>query len=399
MGNPSPKTDREPRSVYFDANATTPLLAEVFNAMMPWYFSRAGNASSGHAHGRAARAAVEGARQQVADLIRCDRLEIVFTSGGTESDNLAIFGTIIGDAGTKPGAHVVTTNIEHHAVLQAIEQLERRGCTATYVPVRDNGQVQTDDLRRALHPNTRLISVMMANNETGVIQPVEEIGRLARDRGILFHVDAVQAAGKVPIDVKKIGCDLLSLSGHKMHGPQGTGALFVRDGVNLAPMFYGGEHELGLRAGTENVAGIVGFGKAAEIALSGFQDGSVARLKRLRDELERSLLREIDDAGVNGGQAPRVPNTTNLWFGGIEGPSLLRQLDEMGLSVSGGSACTAGRCQPSHVLLAMGLSMQKASSSIRFSLSKQTTTEDVDFAIWQVSEAIEQLRTTSISRR
>ena len=394
MGRPSPKSYLEPRSVYLDANATTPLLAEVFNAMMPWYFSRVGNASSGHAHGRAARAAVEEARQHVADLLHCNRLETVFTSGGTEADNLAIFGTV-----TEPGAHIVTTSIEHHAVLHAIEQLERRGCTATYLPVSENGQISTDDLRRAFTPKTRLISIMMANNETGVLQPVEGIGRIARDRGILFHVDAVQAAGKVPIDVKKIGCDLLSISGHKMHGPQGTGALFVRDGVKLDPMFYGGDHELGRRAGTENVAGIVGFGKAAEIALSGFQNGSVTRLKRLRDELERSLLREIPEAGVNGGQALRVPNTTNLWLKGIEGPRLLRQLDEMGLSVSGGSACTAGRCQPSHVLLAMGLSMQRASSSIRFSLSKLTTVEDVDFAIWQVSEAMEQLRTATIPRR
>ena len=382
------------RSVYMDANATTPLVAEVFNAMMPWYFSRAGNASSMHAQGRAARAAVEEARQQVADLLHCSPQDVVFTGGGTESDNLAIFGTV-----TEPGAHIVTTSIEHHAVLQAVERHEQRGCTAIYLPVDADGLIQIDELRRALRPDTRLISVMMANNETGVLQPVEEIGRIARDRGILFHVDAVQAAGKVPIDVRKIGCDLISISAHKMHGPQGTGALFVKEGVTLAPMFCGGEHELGRRAGTENVAGIVGFGKAAEIALSGLRDGSMTKLKRLRDELERSLLREIGDAGVNGVRAPRVPNTTNLWFGDVDGPQLLRRLDELGLSVSGGSACNAGRCQPSHVLLAMGLPFQKASSSIRFSLSKQTTGEDVDFAIWQVSEAIEQLRAASPSCR
>jgi cysteine desulfurase len=375
-----------------DANATTPLLAEVFNVMMPWHFSRAGNASSGHNHGRAARAAIEEARQKVADLLHCNRSELVFTSGGTEADNLAIFGTV-----TEPGAHIITTSVEHHAVLHAVEGLGQRGCTATYLPVNEDGQVNTDDLRRALKPNTRLISVMMANNETGVLQPVEESGRVARDRGIPFHVDAVQAAGKVPIDVKKIGCDLLSISGHKMHAPQGTGALFIREGLKLVPMFYGGEHELGRRAGTENVAGIVGFGKAAEIALSGLYDGSVTKLKRLRDELERSLLREIGDAGINGGLAPRVPNTANLWFGGVEGPRLMRQLDEMGLSVSGGSACMAERCLPSHVLLAMGLPIQKASSSVRFSLSKQTTAEDVDSAVWQVSEAVEQLRTATKS--
>lgn len=383
-----PKLDsRAGRCVYMDANATTPLLPEVMDAMMPWFFSRAGNASSGHGNGRAARAAIEVARQQVADLTHCNRPEIVFTSGGTEADNLAIFGAV-----TEPGAHIVTTSIEHHAVLHAVEKLEQRGCSVTYLPVTENGQIQTDDLRRALRPATRLISVMMANNETGVLQPVEEVGRIARDRGILFHVDAVQAASKVPIDVKRIGCDLLSISSHKMHGPQGTGALFVRDGVSLLPMFYGGDHELGRRAGTENVAGIVGFGEAAKIAMGGMRDGGATRLKRLRDELERSLLREIRDAGVNGGYAPRAPNTANLWFGGVEGPALLRKLDEMGLSVSGGSACNAGRCLPSHVLLAMGLSFQKASSSVRFSLSKQTTAEDVDFAIWQVSEAVEQIR-------
>jgi cysteine desulfurase len=394
MGAKPHVVQREPRSVYMDANATTPLLEEVFNEMVPWYFSRAGNASSGHTQGRAARAAIEVARQHVTDLIGCNRGELVFTSGGTEADNLAIFGTVTG-----PGVHIITTIVEHHAVLHPVERLEQLGCTATYLPVSEDGQVSTEDLRRALRPNTRLISVMMANNETGVLQPVEEIGRIARDRGILFHVDAVQAAGKVPVDVKKIGCDLLSISGHKMHASQGTGALFIREGVNLRSMLCGGEHELGRRAGTENLAGIVGFGKAAEIAKRGLYDGSVAKLKRLRDELERSLLRKIGDAGINGGPAPRVPNTANLWFGGVEGPRLLRQLDERGLSVSGGSACMAGRCQPSHVLSAMGLSMQKVSSSIRFSLSKQTTAEDVNFAIWQVSEAIEQLRAAASSGR
>lgn len=384
---------REPRSVYLDANATTPLLAEVFNAMMPWFFSRAGNASSNHARGREAREGVETARSQVAGLIKAQPEEIVFTSGGTESDNLAVFGAV-----TEPGAHIITTSIDHHAVLHAVERLERRGCTATYLPVDANGQVDPDDLLRALKPNTRLISMMTANNETGVLQPVEEVGRIARNRGILFHTDAVQATGKVPIDVKKIGCDLLSVSGHKMHGPQGSGALFVRQGITLEPMFLGGHHESGRRAGTENVPAIVGLGKAAEIAVEGFRDGSVIKLKRLRDELERSILREVVDAGVNGAEAPRAPNTANLWFGSIEGPRLLRQLDEMGLAVSGGSACNAGSCQPSHVLLAMGLSMQRASSSIRFSLSKQTTAEDVDFAIWQVAEAIEQLRGVSLER-
>ena len=385
---------REPRSVYLDANATTPLLPEILTEMTAWMLKDCGNASSGHKHGRQARTAVESARQRVADLLHCNGSELVFTGGGTEADNLAIFGTV-----TEPGVHIITSGIEHHAVLHAVNRLEQRGCTATYLPVDEGGQVDPDDVRHALRPNTRLISVMMANNETGVLQPVEEIGRIARERGVLFHTDAVQAAGKVPIDVAKIGCDLLSISAHKMHGPQGTGALFVRTGVALDPMFYGGDHEQGRRAGTENVAGIVGFGHAAGVAARGFNDRTVERVGKFRNELERSLLREVGDAGVNGKRTARVPNTTNLSFDGIDGPELLRTLDDLGVSVSGGSACNAGRCEPSHVLLAMGLSMRRAGSSIRFSLSKQTSGEDVDFAIWQVSEALERLRKTAETRR
>ena len=385
---------QEPHTVYLDANATTPLLAEVFNAMMPWYFSRAGNASSSHRRGRESRIAIETARQHVADLFCCSETEIVFTSGGTESNNLAVFGAV-----AKPGAHIVTSSIEHHAVLHAVERLERRGCTATYLPVDEGGQVNPDDVRMALQPNTRLVSIMMANNETGVLQPVEEIGRIAREADVLFHTDAVQAAGKAPIDVTRVGCDLLSISGHKMHGPQGTGALFVRQGVEIEAMLYGGAHEAGLRAGTESVAALVGLGQAAAIAKAGFNDRSLERVGKLRDELEKGLLREANDAGINGRKAARIPNTSNMWFGGIDGPELLRALDEMGVAASGGSACNAGACTPSHVLLAMGLSIKQASSSVRFSLSKQTTGEDVDFAIWQVSEALDRLRAASHAGR
>lgn len=377
----------EGHSVYLDANATTPLLPEVFKVMTPWLAGQCGNASSGHRHGREARAAVEAARQQVADLLHCRETEVVFTSGGTEADNLAILGTAI-----EPGGHIITSSIEHHAILHAVERLELKGCTTTYLPVDENGAVNPDDVRRALRADTRLISVMMANNETGVLQPVEEIARIAREAGVLFHTDAVQAAGKVAIDVERIGCDLLSISGHKMHGPQGTGALFVRTGVELSPILHGGSQEQGRRAGTENVAGVAGFGQAAAIAAKGFNDHSLERVMKLRDELERSLLRDAGDAGINGGHAARVPNTTNLWFGGIGGPGFLKSLDDLGVSVSGGSACNAGSCEPSHVLLAMGLSMRKATSSIRFSLSKKTTGEDIDFAIRQVSEALEATR-------
>jgi cysteine desulfurase len=382
------------RSIYMDANATTPLLPEVLGEMRPWLDGRCGNASSTHRHGREARAAIDFAREQVAALLHCGGSEVIFTSGGTESDNLAVFGTV-----TTPGAHIITSSIEHHAVLHAVARMRRSDCTITHLPVDAHGRVNPEDVRHALRPNTRLVSIMMANNETGALQPVEEIGRITQEARVLFHTDAVQAAGKVPIHVGRIGCDLLSISGHKMHGPQGTGALFVRKGTNLDPIFSGGGHEHGLRPGTENIAGMVGMGKAAEMAVGNFRDGSIAKTKKLRDDLERSILAEVGDAGVNGGEVPRVPNTTNLWFGGVEGSPLLQTLDELGLSVSGGSACSAGSCQPSHVLLAMGLSMKQAASSVRFSLSKLSKAEDVDFAIWQVSEAIEQLRSAMSVRR
>ena len=379
------------RSVYLDANATTPLLPEVFDAMKPWFFNRCGNASSSHGRGREARDAVEMARLAIAELIGSEASEIVFTNGGTEADNLAIFGTVVA-----PGSHVITTSIEHHAVLHAVQRLESRfGCSVTHLSPDADGVVYPGDVKRALRGKTSLISVMMANNETGVLQPVEEIGRIARERGVLFHCDAVQAAGKVPIDVKRIGCDLLSLSAHKMHGPQGVGALFVRDGVRIDPMLLGGAQENGRRAGTENVAGVVGFGSAAAIARRGFKDGSLKRMGRMRDELERSLLREADNAGVNGSRIWRVPNTANLWFDRAESGRLIHILDRMGVAVSGGSACSAASSDSSHVLVAMGLSRARASASVRFSLSKQTTLEDVDFAIWQVSEALEKLRAGS----
>jgi cysteine desulfurase len=291
--------------------------------------------------------------------------------------------------------HIITSSIEHHAVLHTARQLEKRGCSVTYLPVDGGGRVNPEDVRRAIRPDTALVSIMMANNETGVLQPLKEIGQITREHGVLFHTDAVQAAGKVRVDVELLGCDLLSLSGHKMHGPQGAGVLFVRRGIKLAPMFYGGSHELGYRPGTENVAGIVGLGAAAAIAAEELANGGLQRVAELRNELERSLLRAGQDAGVNGSRSARVPNTTNIWFGGLRGRSLLTKLDTLGLSVSGGSACTAGTSDSSHVLRAMGLSREKAHASIRFSLSKFTAAEDIDFAIWQVCEALELLRRRS----
>jgi cysteine desulfurase len=377
------------RRVYMDNNATSPLLPEVLEAMRPYFIEEFGNASSIHHHGQSTRAAVERARESVASMLGCRSSEIVFTSGGTEGDNLAIFGLI------KAGDHVITSTIEHHAVLNACKQLERRGCDVTFVPVDGRGVIDPADVKRALHKNTKLISIMMANNETGVVQPVEEVGRVAREADVYFHADAVQAAGKVPIDVKEVGCDLLSISGHKMHAPQGIGALYVRKGTLIEPLFYGGNHERQRRAGTENVAGIVGLGKAAEIAQAGFADGTIARLTQLRDRLQSEITGCLDDVGVNGEGAPRVPTTTNIHFDHIEGEALVIALDLKGLAVSTGAACSSGAIEPSHVLTAMGLPPDRARASLRFSLGKQTTAGDVDFAFSIIPETVARLRELS----
>jgi cysteine desulfurase len=374
-------------SVYMDANATTPLLPEVFEAMKFHLLDSMGNASSPHTHGRRSRLAVEAARQRVAQLLNCRSGEVIFTGGGTESDNLALFGVM-----NRPGGHLITSSIEHHAVLHAAKKLEQKGIEVTYLPVDGAGRVNPADVSRSIRPHTRLISIMLANNETGVLQPIERIAKIAHGSNVLLHTDAVQAAGKIPIDVERLGCDLLSISAHKMHGPQGVGALYVRGGVTLEPMFYGGSHEFGRRAGTENVAGIAGLGEAASLAEKSFEDGRLNRLARLRDALERGILAEVKDCGVNGTGADRVPNTTSIWFGGVDGSELLTILDAKGVSASGKSACQTGSIDSSHVLSAMGVSPSRANASIRFSLSKQTSEEDVEFAIWQVAEVVEELR-------
>jgi cysteine desulfurase len=375
--------------VYFDNNATTPLLPEVFEAMRPYFLEKFGNASSIHQQGQHARSAVEQAREHVAELLNCRPAEIVFTSGGTEGDNLALFGL------AKPGDHIITSAIEHHAVLNSCHRLGEMGCTVTYLPVDGRGLVDPDDVKRALRPETKLISIMFANNETGVLQAVNEIGKIAAEADIYFHTDAVQAAGKVPIDVKEIACDLLTISAHKFHGPQGTGALFVRKGTLLQPLAYGGRHERSRRAGTENLAGIVGLGKAAEIASRGFADGSVAQLAALRDQLETSVLGNIEQVAVNGGGAARTPNTANISFDYIEGEAMVIALDLKGLSVSTGAACSSGAIEPSHVLTAMGLSADRARGSIRFSLGKQNTAEDVEFALDLIPQVVSRLREIS----
>lgn len=377
------------RRVYLDNNATTPVLPEVFEAMRPFYLEQFGNASSIHHFGQHARAAVEKARASVASLFNARPAEVVFTSGGTEGDNTAIFGL------TQRGDHVITSTIEHSAVLNTCKRLEQMGCEVTYVPVNGQCQVDPDDVRKALRPNTRLISIMMANNETGVIQPVEEIGKISREADVFFHTDAVQAAGKIPIDVEKIGCDALSISGHKIHAPQGTGAIYIRKGTLIQPLIYGGSHERQRRAGTENLPGIVGLGKAAELARQWLSGEGPAEMTAMRDRLQNDVLAKVDSAGVNGLGARRVPNTTNLWFDYIEGEALVIALDLKGLAVSSGAACSSGAIEPSHVLLAMGLSHERARASVRISLGKQTIKEDVDFASLVIPETIAKLREIS----
>jgi len=375
--------------IYLDNNATTPVLPEVFEAMRPYFGEHFGNASSIHHHGQETRAAVEQARDSVAALLGCRASEVVFTSGGTEGDNLAIAGL------TGPGDHIVTSGIEHHAVLHACKHLEEAGCEVTYVPVNGRGLVDPDDVRQALRSNTKLISIMMANNETGVLQPVEEIGKIAAEADVYFHTDAVQAAGKVPIYANRIGCDVLSISGHKMHAPQGVGALYVRKGTRLQPLFYGGRHERSRRAGTENVPGIVALGKAAELAMQGFARGDDQKMSALRDRLQRGILAQVEDAGVNGNGAARVPNTTSIYFDCIEGESMVISLDLKGLAVSTGAACSSGAIEPSHVLMAMGLRADQARASIRFSLGKQNTEDDIDIALALVPETVARLRELS----
>ena len=377
------------RRIYLDNNATTPVLPEVFQAMRPYFEEHFGNASSIHHHGQETRAAVENARDAVAALLACTAAEVVFTSGGTEGDNLAISGLVA------PGDHVITSSIEHHAALHACKHLEEIGCEVTVLPVDGRGLIDPEDVRRALRPKTKLISVMMANNETGVLQPVEQVGRIAAEAGVLFHTDAVQAAGKVQVDVNRIGCHALTISGHKIHAPQGTGALFVKKGTQLRPMFHGGRHERSRRAGTENVPGIVALGKAAQIASAAFARGDDQKMAAMRDRLQQGILAQVDEARVNGDSAARVPNTANIRFDHIEGEALVIALDLKGLAVSTGAACSSGAIEPSHVLVAMGLRPDQARSSIRFSLGKQTVEEDIDLALALVPETVARLRELS----
>jgi len=371
--------------VYMDANATTPLLPEVMEAMRPYWMEAFGNASSIHRQGQEARKAVDHAREITARLFNCSEAEVVFNSGGTEGDNTAVFGML------KAGDHFITTSIEHSAVLRAADRVSERGVEVTFVGSRADGLIDPEEIKRAMRPNTRLISVMLANNETGVLQPVEEIAKIAADAGAFIHIDAVQGAGKVRLDVRQIGCHLMSISAHKMHGPKGVGAMFVKRGTPIDPLLVGGSHERHQRAGTQNVTGIVGLGRAAELAMKSLDDGTIERLAKLRDRLEAGLL-TIEGTRLNGAGAPRTANTTNITFNQLEGEALVIALDLKGVAVSGGSACHSGATEPSHVLMAMGLDRHAALASLRLSLLKTATDADVDHVLKVVPVAVERLR-------
>ncbi len=374
--------------VYADHGATTPVDARVVSAMLPYFSERFGNASSIHAWGQEAREAVDRAREHVARAIGATPSEIVFTSGATESDNFAALGSAF--ANESRGRHLVTTTVEHHAVLEACGFLESRGYEVTFVPVDREGRVDPDDVRAAIRNDTILISVMHANNEIGTVEPIETIGRLARERGVLMHTDAAQTVGIMPVHVDELSVDLLSISAHKRYGPKGVGALYVRKGARISRIQHGGSHERNRRAGTENVPAAVGFGEAIRIALESMEE-EAARLRVLRDRLAQGLAR-IDGARLNGSLTDRLPGNVNVSFEGADSESLLMALDFRGVAASSGSACTSGSLEPSHVLSAIGLPPDIAKGTVRFSLGRTTSAADVDYLLHVVPEIVSQLR-------
>ena len=377
---------------YFDHNATTPVAPEVLEAMLPCFAEVYGNASSIHHYGQQAKARLEQARRQVAGLVGCRPNEIVFTSGGTEANNLAILGTV--RAATTEKRHAITSALEHPSVLDTCRSLEKEGVAVTYVRPGSDGVVAADDVRAALRPDTVLITIMHANNELGTVQPIREIAAIAREAGVVLHTDGVQSTGKIPVTVAELGVDFFSLSGHKIYGPKGAGALYVRRGSRLRPILYGGHHERDRRPGTENVPGAVGLGAAAELAQRQLTS-EAPRLAELRDRLERGLVERLDAVRINGGGAPRVPNTTNVCFDFVEGESMVIALDLRGMAVSTGSACSSGSVEPSHVLTAIGLSPERAKSSLRFSLGKQNTAAQVSGLLEAIAGVVDHLRALS----
>jgi cysteine desulfurase len=384
--------------VYLDHNATTPVAREVLESVLPYLSGEYGNAASIHTFGQKARGAVETAREQVAALIGARAQEIVFTSGGTEADNHAIFGAVAAAGSSSSTPHVITSSIEHEAVLNACQALEKQSMDVTYLAVDPGGRVHPDELRHAVRKETALITIMHANNELGTVQPLEDIGRIAAASDVYFHTDAVQSAGKLPIDVNALGVDLLTLSGHKFYALKGVGALYIRSGTRLRQLLYGGHHQRGFRPGTENVPGIVGLGKAAELARQSMAQDAT-RISALRDRLEQGLLERVPHSRVNAVDAPRTPNTTNLTFHGLEGEALVIALDLKGLACSTGAACSSGAVEPSHVLTAIGLPPEEARASLRFSLGRHTTATEIDFALEIVPIAVRQLRELSPTYR
>ena len=381
------------KRIYLDHSATTYILDEVYEAMLPYLKKSFGNPSSFHWFGREARKSVENSREKIAEVISAKPNEIYFTSGGTEADNTAIKGVAF--ANQSKGNRIITSKIEHHAVIHTCQYLEKKGFNITYLPVDKYGTVDLDALKSAITDKTILISIMHTNNEIGTIQPIEEIGRIAKESGIYFHTDAIQSFGKIPIDINKMNIDLLSMSAHKIYGPKGIGALFIRKGVKIEPLLHGGHHEMNKRAGTENVPGIIGFGKAGEIAKKDIENNIYKNIEAYRDYLQNGIIEKINNVYVNGHPEKRLPVILNVCFEFIEGESIMLKLDGKGIAVSSGSACTSGSLEPSHVLLAMGIEPAIAQGSVRFSLGKENTKQEMDEVLSVLPGIIELLREMS----
>ncbi|KRT34549.1 cysteine desulfurase NifS [Acetomicrobium hydrogeniformans ATCC BAA-1850] len=381
------------RFVYLDHSATTPVDQKVLEAMLPFFSMDFGNPNSLHAWGRKARQAVDQARDEVSRLINAEPSEIIFTGGGSEADNIAIKGVAL--AKKDKGRHIITSAIEHHAVLDTCKWLEKEGFDITILPVDEYGTIRPEELRKAIRPDTILVTIHFANNEIGTVQPIEQLGNICREQDVLFHTDAVQAAGHIPIDVKKLPIDLMTMAAHKMYGPKGVGALYIKKGVKIVPLIHGGGQERGLRSGTENTAGIVGFGKAAALASDRLAKGEPEKERNLRDRLIDGILEKIEDAMLTGHRTERLPFHASFCFHYIEGESLLLRLDALGIGASSGSACTSGSLEPSHVLLAIGLPHEIAHGSLRLTLGKDTSEEDIDYVLENLPKVVESLRVMS----
>jgi len=377
------------KPIYMDHSATTPVASEVLAAMLPYFSDKFGNASSLHGFGREAKEALEESRDKVARLLNADPEEIVFTSGGTESDNIALRGTAYKNRDS--GRNIITSQIEHPAILETCRSLKQEGFSVTYLPVNREGLVELSELERAIRPDTILISIMHANNEIGTIQPLKEIGSLAEEKDIYLHTDAVQTVGKIPVDVEAMGVDLLSLSAHKLYGPKGVGALYIRRGTKIQSLATGGGHEMGLRSGTENVPGIVGLARAADLAREEMA-AEGQRLTKLRDRLAGLVLERVKEAWINGSMEKRLPGSLNFGFSYVEGESLLLYLDSKGVAVSTGSACSSHKLEPSHVLLALGLKPEECHGSLRITMGRPNSQEDVDYVADCIAEAVERFR-------